>query len=75
MSKAPPLMPVADARARILEAMTTVSIESVTLAQALGRVLDEIDEIAIATLRSITIETLLKSMTWHREREERRAAS
>ena len=39
MSEAPSLMPVADARARILDAMSTVSIESVSLAQARGRVL------------------------------------
>ena len=37
MSEAPSLMPVADARARILDAMSTVSIESVSLAQARGR--------------------------------------
>jgi Rrf2 family protein len=31
---------------------------------ALGRVLHEIDEIAIATLKSITLATLIKSIDW-----------
>ena len=46
------------------------------IAQALGRVLNEIDEIAVATLKSISLATLLKSRHWHKERrhEERRPA-
>ena len=36
--------------------------------RALTRVLDEIDEIAVATLKSITLATLLKTMGWHEER-------
>ncbi len=32
------------------------------IAQALGRVLNEVDEIAIATLKSISLATLLKSL-------------
>jgi len=39
------------------------------IGQALGRVLFEIDEIAKATLKSITIATLLKTMEWHAHRE------
>lgn len=39
--------------------------------QALGRVLTEIDEIARATLKSITLETLLKNLRWHRARAAR----
>jgi hypothetical protein len=31
-------------------------------------VLDEIDEIAVATLKSITLATLLKTMGWHEQR-------
>lgn len=42
--------------------------------QALGRILNEIDEIAIATLRSITIATFLKTMHWHAERQSRGVA-
>ena len=38
------------------------------IGQALGRVMLEINEIARATLISITIETLLKNMRWHAER-------
>ncbi len=30
--------------------------------------LDEIDEIATATLKSITLATLLKTMGWHEQR-------
>ena len=46
------------------------------IAQALGRVLREVDEIAVATLKSITLATLLKSRRWHEERrlEERHTA-
>ncbi len=33
-----------------------------------ARVLDEIDEIATATLKSITLATLLKTMGWHEQR-------
>ncbi len=40
------------------------------IGQALGRVLSEIDEIAKATLKSITIATLLKTMEWHAHREK-----
>ncbi len=38
------------------------------IAQALGRVLNEIDEIAVATLKSISLATLLKSRHWHEQR-------
>ncbi len=31
---------------------------------ALGRVLTEVDEIAVATLKSISLATLIKSMNW-----------
>jgi len=41
------------------------------VAQALGRVLTEIDEIAVATLKSISLATLLKSLP---RPEERRIA-
>ncbi len=34
------------------------------VAQALGRVLTEVDEIAVATLKSISLATLLKSLDW-----------
>ncbi len=46
------------------------------IAQALGRVLREVDEIAVATLKSITLATLLKSRRWHEERrlEEQHSA-
>ena len=43
------------------------------IAQALGRVLNEIDEIAVATLKSISLATLLKSLDWAQIR--RRAAA
>ncbi len=33
-----------------------------------ARVLGEIDEIATATLKSITLATLLKTMGWHEQR-------
>ena len=33
-----------------------------------ARVLDEVDEIATATLKSITLATLLKTMGWHEQR-------
>ena len=38
------------------------------IGRALARVLSEIDEITVATLKSITLTTLLKTMRWHRER-------
>ena len=38
------------------------------IAQALGRVLNEVDEIAIATFKSISLATLLKSLDWPEER-------
>jgi Rrf2 family transcriptional regulator, nitric oxide-sensitive transcriptional repressor len=41
------------------------------IGNALNLVLTEIDEIAIATLGSVTIETLLKTMRWRAERAER----
>jgi Rrf2 family protein len=41
------------------------------VAQALGRVLTEVDEIAVATLKSISLATLLKSLP---RSEERRLA-
>lgn len=43
--------------------------DTTEIGQALGRVLSEIDEIAKATLKSITIATLLKTMEWHAQRE------
>ena len=39
--------------------------------RALARVLNEIDEITIATFKSITLATLLKTMGWQEERSER----
>ena len=36
--------------------------------RALARVLNEIDEITIATFKSITLATLLKTMGWHEAR-------
>ena len=39
------------------------------IGRALGRVLDGIDEIATATLKSITLATLLKTMGWHEQRQ------
>jgi len=44
--------------------------DATDIGQALGRVLSEIDEIAKATLKSITIATLLKTMEWHAQREK-----
>jgi len=41
------------------------------IGNALNLVLTEIDEIAIATLGSVTIGTLLKTMRWRTERAER----
>jgi Rrf2 family protein len=38
--------------------------------QALARVLKEIDEIACATLMSITLDTLLKTIDWHAARQK-----
>ena len=38
------------------------------IAQALGRVLTEVDEIAVATLKSISLATLLKSLPRPEER-------
>jgi len=43
------------------------------IGNALNLVLNEIDEIAIATLGSVTIGTLLKTMRWRTQREERDA--
>ena len=43
------------------------------IGQALQLVLLEIDDIARATLSSITIGTLLKTMKWHQDKEENRA--
>lgn len=43
------------------------------IGSALNLVLTEIDEIALATLGSITLETLLKTMRWRAERESLRA--
>ncbi len=37
------------------------------IAEALGRVLREIDEIAVATLKSISLATLIKSLDWSDE--------
>ncbi len=45
--------------------------EETDISQSLQMVLGEIDEIARATLGSITIDTLLKTMRQRREREER----
>ena len=42
--------------------------EDTEIGQALTRVLGEIDEIAAATLKSITLATLLKTMGWHEQR-------
>lgn len=44
------------------------------IGRALDLVLGEIDDIARATFGSITIETLLKTMRWRRERDARSAA-
>lgn len=44
------------------------------IGSALNLVLTEIDEIAIATLGSVTIGTLLKTMRWRTERAERENA-
>ena len=33
-----------------------------------ARLLDEVDEIAAVTLKSITLATLLKTMGWHEQR-------
>ncbi len=41
------------------------------IGSALNLVLTEIDEIAIATLGSVTIGTLLKTMRWRKERADR----
>ncbi len=38
------------------------------IAQALGRVLNEVDEIAVATFKSISLATLLKALDWPQER-------
>ncbi len=45
------------------------------IGRALARVLNEVDEIAIATLKSITLSTLLKTMRWHEERLQNAAAA
>ena len=57
MAEAPALMPVADARARILAAMTAVNAESVSLAQALGRVLAE-DVVARVTQPPVAVSAM-----------------
>ena len=57
MAEAPALMPVADARARILEALTPVSGENVSLAQALGRVLDQ-DVVACVTQPPVAMSAM-----------------
>lgn len=45
------------------------------IGRALARVLGEIDEITVATLKSITLTTLLKAMRWQRERSQDTAAA
>ena len=45
------------------------------IGRALARVLSEIDEITVATLKSITLTTLLKTMRWHRERSQNGAGA
>ena len=45
------------------------------IGRALARVLNEVDEIAIATLKSITLSTLLKTMRWHEKRLQNAAAA
>ncbi len=45
------------------------------IGRALARVLNEVDEIAIATLKSITLSTLLKTMRWHEERLQNAATA
>ncbi len=39
------------------------------IGRALGQVMNEVDEIAVATMKSITLATLLKTMRWQQERE------
>lgn len=55
-------------RARDVQAGTNIG-------NALNLVLTEIDEIAIATLGSVTIGTLLKTMRWRNERLKREETS
>jgi Rrf2 family protein len=45
--------------------------EETDVGRALARVLTEIDEITIATFKSITLATLLKNMCRHEQRNER----
>lgn len=40
------------------------------IGRALGRVMNEVDEIAVATMKSITLATLLKTMRWQEDRAE-----
>ncbi len=39
------------------------------IGQALGQVMNEVDEIAVATMKSITLATLLKTMRWQEDRK------
>lgn len=39
------------------------------IGRALGQVMNEVDEIAVATMKSITLATLLKTMRWQQDRE------
>jgi Rrf2 family protein len=45
------------------------------MGQALGQVLAEVDEIAVATLKSISLATLLKSLDWNRRASVREPTS
>jgi Rrf2 family protein len=45
------------------------------MGQALGQVLAEVDEIAVATLKSISLATLLKSLDWQRRASLREPTS
>ena len=49
--------------------------EETDIGQALARVLNEVDEITVATLKSITLSTLLKTVRWHQERLENAATA
>ena len=57
------------------DASDEAAAEETEIGQALALVLLEIDEIARATLRSITVDTLLKTMRWRGERQARMADS
>ena len=57
MAEAPALMPVADARARILAAMKTVNAENVSLVKAWGRVLAD-DVIARVTQPPVAVSAM-----------------